>query len=121
MIGRTAASNPWIFRQIEQYTATGRYDTPTEADRYDMIRTYFTMLNDEQIIGAAGKMKQFAAWFTHGVANGAHLRKAVYESHNEVDILAAVDRFFEAQLSGKLTSSVSPEPATSSLEFTPTN
>ena len=62
-----------------------------------MIRTYFTMLDDEQVQGAAGKMKQFAAWFTHGVAHGANLRKAIYESHNEVDILAAVDRFFEAQ------------------------
>jgi nifR3 family TIM-barrel protein len=98
MIGRTAASNPWIFRQIEQYTATGRYDTPTEADRYAMIRTYFTMLTNEKVQGAPGKMKQFAAWFTHGVAHGAHLRKAVYESHNEVDILSAVDRFFEQQL-----------------------
>ena len=28
MIGRTASSNPWIFRQIEQYIATGRYDHP---------------------------------------------------------------------------------------------
>ena len=102
MIGRTAASNPWIFRQIEQYTLTGRYDTPTEADRYQMIRTYFTMLNEEKIAGAAGKMKQFASWFTHGVAHGAHLRKAVYESHNEVDILAAVDRFFEHQLASSV-------------------
>src|SRR5271166_12217 len=25
MIGRTASSNPWIFRQIQQYLATGRY------------------------------------------------------------------------------------------------
>jgi hypothetical protein len=68
------------------------------------------MLNDEQIIGAAGKMKQFAAWFTHGVANGAHLRKAVYESHNEVDILAAVDRFFEQQLNGKIAPASAPLP-----------
>src|SRR5499427_4999290 len=65
MIGRMAPSNPWIFRQIEQYTATGRYDTPTEADRYEMIRTYFTMLHEEKMIGAPGKMKQFASWFTH--------------------------------------------------------
>ena len=98
MIGRTAASNPWIFRQIEQYTAKGRYDTPSEADRYQMIRTYFTMLHEEKVIGAPGKMKQFASWFTHGVHGGAHLRKAIYESHNEVEILAAVDRFFEHQL-----------------------
>src|SRR5208337_3393474 len=57
------------------------------------------MLAEEKVQGAAGKMKQFAAWFTHGVAHGANLRKAVYESHNEVDILAAVDRFFEQQFS----------------------
>src|SRR3981081_4597422 len=34
MIGRTASSNPWIFRQIRQHLATGRYDEPTECDRY---------------------------------------------------------------------------------------
>ena len=83
MIGRTAASNPWIFRQIEQYTLTGRYDLPTEADRYEMIRTYFAMLVEERMPGAAGKMKQFASWFTHGVAHGAHLRKSVYEAKSE--------------------------------------
>ena len=53
MIGRTAPSNPWIFRQIAQYTATkeatsaGTYDQPTDQDRYRMIRTYFQMLVDE--------------------------------------------------------------------------
>ena len=30
MIGRAASSNPWIFRQIADYVATGRYDEPTE-------------------------------------------------------------------------------------------
>src|SRR5712671_109959 len=40
MIGRTAASNPWIFRQLEQYLATGHYDQPTHQDRYRMMRTY---------------------------------------------------------------------------------
>src|SRR5258708_14244070 len=47
MIGRTAASNPWIFRQIRQFGETGRYDEPTDADRYEMIRTYFQMLVQE--------------------------------------------------------------------------
>ena len=53
MIGRTAPSNPWIFRQIAQYTASkeatgvGTYDQPTDQDRYRMIRTYFQMLVDE--------------------------------------------------------------------------
>src|SRR5207302_6298965 len=47
MIGRAAPSNPWIFRQIAQYTAgkeatgVGTYDIPTDYDRSLMIRTYF--------------------------------------------------------------------------------
>ena len=47
MIGRAAPANPWIFRQIAQYTATGRYDVPTDEDRYRMIKAYFGMLLDE--------------------------------------------------------------------------
>ena len=98
MIGRTAASNPWIFRQIAQFTATGRYVEPAEADRYEMIRTYFRMLIDEELPDAEGKMKQFASWFTHGVSGGAALRKHIYESKSTPDILSRVDEFFAARL-----------------------
>ena len=152
MIGRTAPSNPWIFRQIQQYCAgmenrtnwegrdSGRaanagpsgakaqdslaahgttevvpfpsvpasssalgpklYDEPSEGDRYQMIRTYFSMLIEEELPDAVGKMKQFASWFTHGVPGGAGLRKAIYESKNAVEILARVEEFFEARLCG---------------------
>ncbi len=98
MIGRTAPSNPWIFRQIEQYCASGRYDEPSEFDRYQMIRTYFSMLIEEELPDAVGKMKQFASWFTHGVPGGAGLRKAIYESKSAVEILGRVEEFFEARL-----------------------
>jgi nifR3 family TIM-barrel protein len=172
MIGRTAPSNPWIFRQIQQYCAamenmrlnvlqegrdreghdfsradqrapwnpalaaegsfSGRpsgaeapdisgerngtaeavpfpirpttgnsvrlYDEPSELDRYQMIRTYFQMLIEEELPDAVGKMKQFASWFTHGVPGGAGLRKAIYESKSAVEILERVEEFFEARL-----------------------
>src|ERR1700674_4763660 len=98
MIGRTAPANPWIFRQIEQYTASGRYEEPAEADRYQMIRTYFQMLVEEELPDAVGKMKQFASWFTHGVPGGAGLRKAIYESKSAPEILARVEEFFEQRL-----------------------
>jgi tRNA-dihydrouridine synthase B len=164
MIGRTAPSNPWIFRQIEQYCAgirneyvgtaapgcpversstpaennlsnchpeepafgdegPGRaarsprvfcednnrtsgthpnsvhpYDEPSEADRYQMIRTYFQMLIEEELPDAVGKMKQFASWFTHGVPGGAALRKEIYESKFAPEVLTRVEDFFEARL-----------------------
>jgi tRNA-dihydrouridine synthase B len=74
------------------------YDEPSEADRYEMIRTYFSMLIEEELPDATGKMKQFASWFTHGVPGGAALRKAIYESKAAPDILARVEEFFEARL-----------------------
>ena len=108
MIGRAAASNPWIFRQIAQYTATGAYDQPTFADRHHMIRAYFEMLlaeaeatkdlpRDARIGETAGKMKQFATWFTHGVPGGAKLRKAIYTSRTGVEVLEQVNAFFAQQ------------------------
>jgi tRNA-dihydrouridine synthase B len=107
MIGRTAPSNPWIFRQIEQYCATGQYDEPSEGDRYQMIRTYFSMLIEEELPDAVGKMKQFASWFTHGVPGGAGLRKAIYESKSAVEILGRVEEFFEARL--QLVGALAPQ------------
>jgi nifR3 family TIM-barrel protein len=171
MIGRSAPSNPWIFRQIEQYcaamrdsaesenreghdftravnanleeqalatesqfpshisprakaqdfrssdgtaeaapflsvllpkTGSGRklYEEPSESDRYQMIRTYFQMLIEEELPDAVGKMKQFASWFTHGVPGGAHLRKEIYESKVAPEVLKRVEDFFEARLCG---------------------
>ena len=74
------------------------YDEPSEADRYEMIRTYFRMLIEEELPDAVGKMKQFASWFTHGVPGGAALRKEIYESKSDVEVLGRVEGFFEARL-----------------------
>jgi len=128
MIGRSAPANPWIFRQIEQYCAApidpnskreghdfsradsagikdaalaagGQlYDHPTELDRYQMIRTYFQMLIEEEMPATEGKMKQFASWFTHGIPGGATLRKAIYDAKTGAQILASVEQFFESRL-----------------------
>jgi nifR3 family TIM-barrel protein len=94
MIGRAASSNPWIFRQIEQYLATGIYELPTHQDRYDMMRTYYRMLVEREESDCTGKMKQFATYFTHGVENGSKLRATIYHATQAAEILELVDAFF---------------------------
>src|SRR5437763_3595415 len=94
MIGRAASSNPWIFRQIEQYIATGQYDEPTHQDRYEMMRRYYSMLIEKGERDSTGKMKQFATYFTHGVRNGSKLRASIYHEHDAAAILELVDAFF---------------------------
>jgi len=97
MIGRAASSNPWIFRQIGQYLATGRYDEPSQEDRYEMMRRYYSMLMERGEKDTVGKMKQFATYFTHGVRHGAQLRAAIYQAQQAAAILELVDEFFHAQ------------------------
>jgi len=94
MIGRAASSNPWIFRQIGDYLATGRYDEPSEADRYRLLSGYFRSLMEAEMPDAIGKMKQFATFFTHGVRNGGELRHQVHHSQTASEILDRVDAFF---------------------------
>lgn len=94
MIGRAASSNPWIFRQIADYLATGRYDEPTEMDRYHLLSGYFRDLIEADMPDAVGKMKQFASLFTHGIRNGSTLRYDVHHSESAQEILDRVDAFF---------------------------
>jgi tRNA-dihydrouridine synthase len=94
MIGRAASSNPWIFREIIEYVASGIYTEPTEADRYRLLSGYFRDLSASGMPDAIGKMKQFATLFTHGVRNGGELRRAVHHSHTAAEILGQVDSFF---------------------------
>jgi tRNA-dihydrouridine synthase B len=73
-----------------------------------MIRAYFEMLLGEaeasqalpraaRMGDAAGKMKQFATWFTHGVPGGAKLRAAIYQARTGEAVLAQVEEFFAQQ------------------------
>jgi tRNA-dihydrouridine synthase B len=119
MIGRAAPANPWIFRQIAQYTATGDYERPTVEGRYRMIRAYFEMLlaeaeatkdlpRDARMGDPVGKMKQFATWFTHGVPGGAKLRAAIYHAPSGIEVLSEVERFFVPRI--EAGESFEPEP-----------
>ena len=98
MVGRAASSNPWIFQQIDQYLATGAYEIPPERRRYEIMRTYYSMLCDFAAPDTVGKMKQFATYFTHGVRNGSKLRAEIYRATEVEQILHQVDEFFQREL-----------------------
>ena len=94
MIGRAASTNPWIFRQIQQYVATGTYERPTLRQRYELLADYYRMLIEDagKISGRPlGKMKQFATYFTRGMPNGVRLRKRIHRSGSTAEVLAGVD------------------------------
>ncbi len=99
MIGRGALSNPWIFSQIHEMESRLPMTEPDIADKYRLIKSYFQLLFEEEIPGAIGKMKQFASWFTHAIPHGASLRKSIYESTSESEVMERIEEFFQKALS----------------------
>jgi nifR3 family TIM-barrel protein len=97
MIGRAAATNPWIFRQMQQYAASGRYDIPTEEDRHRLLSGYYRQICAANLPDGIGKMKQFACWFTHGVGNGSELRRIVHAARTPSEVVEKVETFFEGR------------------------
>ncbi|MGH9325421.1 MAG: tRNA dihydrouridine synthase DusB [Terriglobia bacterium] len=107
MIGRAAPTNPWIFRQMMDYFRFGAYSEPAEWDRYELIRSYYAMLVEEDMPETIGKMKQFASWFTHGLRNGAELRRNIQSAGSAREVLNRVDAFFSTR-AGAAT--LAPQP-----------
>jgi tRNA-dihydrouridine synthase B len=102
MIGRAAATNPWIFSQMRQYASSGRYDTPTEAHRHALLSDYYQKIIASNQPDSLGKMKQFASWFTHGVGNGTELRRIVHAARTPSEALECVETFFQRPTAAKV-------------------
>jgi nifR3 family TIM-barrel protein len=109
MIGRAAATNPWIFSQMLQYAEKGAYTGPSEQDRYRLLSGYYGEIKAANQPDAVGKMKQFACWFTHGVGNGSELRRIVHAAKTPNEVLEAVERFFEHS-AGRVAAEDAPHP-----------
>jgi hypothetical protein len=61
-------------------------------------------------------MKQFAAWFTHGIPNGSTLRKAIFEAKSGPTVLAAVEAFFASRACQPADPNHAPMDESMSLE-----
>ena len=99
MIGRAAATNPWIFAQMREFRETGKYGVPTEADRHQLLSGYYRQILNSKAPDSMGKMKQFACWFTHGVGYGGELRRIVHLARTPGEVVENVERFFERKAS----------------------
>jgi nifR3 family TIM-barrel protein len=111
MIGRAAATNPWIFSQMAEYALTGSYAQPAEEDRYRLLSGYYGQILASNLPDAAGKMKQFACWFTFGVRNGGELRRRVHAARTPGEILEQVEVFFASPRAAEEGIAHDPDPA----------
>ncbi|MBR1470508.1 MAG: tRNA dihydrouridine synthase DusB [Lachnospiraceae bacterium] len=94
MIGRAAQGNPWIFREICRYLATGEKPArPGLEEVKNMLRQHAQLQ-----IGIKGEyigmreMRKHAAWYLAGFPNAAKLRKMACEMERAEDLEALIGK-----------------------------
>jgi nifR3 family TIM-barrel protein len=93
MVARGALGNPWLYREIETYLATGEVPPPpTIGERADVLRRHFALLRE--IYGdakACTLVRRVITWFVKGAAGSASLRDRAQHvaSAEEVEALIA--------------------------------
>lgn len=84
-IGRGAWGNPWVFREINAFLATGEeLPKPSWEERLQMARIHLVALVEEKgEYAAVREMRAHASRYFHGLPKATILRQAIMESTTE--------------------------------------
>lgn len=79
MIGRAAKGNPWIFREMKHYLATGEtLERPDAKAIHDMVLRHTEMMvHYKGEYTGIHEMRKHVAWYTQGLPNSAKLRARI--------------------------------------------
>ena len=100
MCGRATMKNPWIFKQAAELLAGRPYRSAMLAERREVILEHFRLImrdDGDEPRAVMGKLRTFTGWYTHGLPNGADLRRRINSLESPTAFLDAVEAFFEAR------------------------
>lgn len=85
LIGRGAHGNPWIFRRINHYLATGDIlPEPTWEERLDMLERHFRLLVHYKGLDMASReIRTHAGWYIKGMPESSRWRHLINTSSGE--------------------------------------
>jgi tRNA-dihydrouridine synthase B len=104
MIGRAAQGNPWIFREIAHYLATGhRLPAPSVAEVRDTLLEHLDNLYSfyGATLGVRVARKHIG-WYSKGLRGGAVFRNEVNRLETAAEQRAHVRAFFDRHDEGRL-------------------
>ena len=99
MIGRAAQGNPWIFREIDHFLATGRkLAPPPVAEVRDTLLSHLETLYAFYGEYSGVRMaRKHISWYSKGLRDGAAFRHRVNRVETREAQTAMVREFFDAQ------------------------
>ncbi len=82
MIGRAARGNPWIFKEVSTYLATGTIpERPSKEEIRNMMFRHMEMQVEYRgEYSGIREMRKHISWYTAGFPNSAKLRQAVNQA-----------------------------------------
>ena len=97
-IGRGALANPWIFRQLAQWEATGSYDPPGSFnDRLELLlRQFGYMIEQWGEKGGIVRFRKMAHWYLKSMRVKAAVRHRFQQAKTRPEIDAAIAAIIEA-------------------------
>jgi len=100
MIGRAALGNPFIFKEINDYLSTGKYEKVSQNEKFDaMIEHYERLiaLKGERI--ATMEMRTHAAWYVKGMKDSTVFKVKLNEIISKIEFLELINAYKEKILS----------------------
>lgn len=99
MLGRAAFGDPWVFRRLRVYHATGEIlPPPTAAERLELgVRHLHLMVESVGHDCAAREMRKHVAWYVKGLPHSARVREQVNHTRS-VDEMSDLLRAYLAEL-----------------------
>ena len=89
MVARGAIGNPYLFRQIEDYLATGKYRALSNVERLDLFREYLELAADVPF----AQVKMHAQSFSKGQTGGNRFRERLVQVKSMDELLAALGEY----------------------------
>ncbi len=103
MIGRAAQGNPWIFREINHYLATGEHlSPPTLHEIRDILLKHLQAIYHFYGKYTGVRMaRKHICWYSKAQPHGAAFRQAVNQLETSTQQLAATHEFFDQLIINK--------------------
>jgi len=96
-VGRGALANPWIFRQLQQWEQTGRFDLPGNFNqRLELLKRQFGYLEELRGTQAAAIVfRKTGHWYLKAMRVRARLRHQFQLARTRAELDAALDAIAE--------------------------
>jgi len=94
MIGRSAMGNPFIFKEINDYLETGKYNTVTNEEKFQTMLDHFVHLKNlksERV--AVMEMRTHAAWYVKGMKDSSVFKVKLNETKTEEELYTLINEY----------------------------